>query len=224
MDYEHARFNMIEQQIRPWEVLDQDVLDLLSIVKRENFVPAAYRSLAFTDMEIPLNVDGRDFGEFMFAPRVEARLLQELAVRKHEQAVEVGAGSGYMAALLAHRARQVLSLEIVPELAQFAAGNLRRCGVINVAVEARSGADPARALGELRYDVIALSGSLPFVPDAWLQRLNVGGRMAAIVGEAPAMTAQIITRRTDTSFDTRNLFETSVQALTGFPRKDHFRF
>ena len=223
MDIEHARFNMVEQQIRPWEVLDQDILDLLFVVKREDFVPAAYRAMAFTDMEIPLNIDGRHTGEFMFAPRVEARLLQELAVRKHEQVVEIGAGSGYLAALLAHRSRQVRSLEILPELARFAGENLKRHGVINAQVESANGADPARVGGD-RFDVIMLSGSVAFVPDGWLARLNVGGRLAAIVGEPPVMSAQIITRLSEDSFDTRNLFETSVKALTGFPRKDHFRF
>ena len=130
MNIEQARFNMIEQQIRPWDVLDQDVLNLLAIVKRENFVPASYRDLAFADLELPLPAD-----EHMFAPRVEARVLQELAVKKHESVLEIGAGSGYMAALLAHRARHVLTIDIKPELAELAKQNLAANGVLNVEVQ-----------------------------------------------------------------------------------------
>src|SRR5438552_12475071 len=129
MNIEQARFNMIEQQIRPWDVLDQGVLSLLAVVKRENFVPPAYRALAFVDTEVPLPA-----GQSMLAPKVEARLLQELDVRKHERALEVGTGSGYMAALLAHKAQDVITLEIQPELADFALANLQRNGVPRVSV------------------------------------------------------------------------------------------
>ena len=149
MDIEKSRFNMIEQQIRPWDVLDTDVLDLLSVVKREHYVPEAYRALAFVDMEIPLAG-----GQNMLAPRVEARVLQELAVRKHEDVLEVGAGSGYMAALLAHRGRQVTTLDIVPELVAFARDNLSRNGVTNVDVVEASG---AQGWGDGLYDVICVS-------------------------------------------------------------------
>lgn len=224
MDIEQARFNMVEQQIRPWDVLDQEVLDLLFMVKREDFVPPLYRALAFTDTEIPLTIDGAATGERMFTPKMEARLLQALAVRKHEMVLEVGAGSGYMAALLAQRTQRVVSLEIEPMLAKFAAENLRRNGILNVSVEQRSGGDPAAAVGDSRFDVIMLSGSVPFVPEAWLQRLNVGGRLAAIVGDEPAMVAQLITRLSDTTFETEGLFDTSVARLSGFPRKPQFSF
>lgn len=224
MDIERARFNMIEQQIRPWDVLDPDVLSLLSVVKREQFVPAAYRAMAFTDMEIPLVADGRRTGETMLAPKVEARLLQAVMPRRHEQAVEVGAGSGYMAALLGYRARQVVSLELMPELADFAQSNLRAAGVDNVSVENRSGVDPAALFGDTRFDVVVLSGAVAFVPDAWLQQLNVGGRLAAIVGELPVMTAQLVTRTGQTTFETRALFDTVARPLVGFPERDHFRF
>ena len=221
MDFERARFNMVEQQIRPWEVLDQDVLDLLFTVKREDFVPPAYRALAFTDTEIPLVVDGVNSGETMFAPRVEARLLQALAVRKHEHVLEVGAGSGYMAALLAHRARHVVTCEILPALTGFARANLERAGVRNVVVDQRNGAEPA---GNAKFEVIVLSGSVPFVPESLLQRLAVGGRLAGIVGEAPAMEAQVITRTDEHSFSAVNLFETVARPLVGFPTKPKFSF
>ena len=135
MNIEHARFNMIEQQIRPWEVLDQGVLSLLAVVKREDFVPPAYRALAFVDTEVPLPA-----GQLMLAPKVEARLLQALRVTRHERVLEVGTGSGYMAALLAHKAQQVLTLETEPELVVMAAANLRRAGVGNASVRSLDGA------------------------------------------------------------------------------------
>lgn len=224
MDIERARFNMIEQQIRPWNVLDQDILELLGVVKREAFVPAAYRSLAFTDMEIPLTVDGHRTGETMLAPKVEARLLQAVMPRRHEQVVEVGAGSGYMAALLGHRARSVVSLEVIPVLAGFAQSNLRAAGIDNVTIESRDGAAPGPLFGDARFDVIVLSGAVAFVPDTWLRHLNIGGRLATIVGELPVMTAQLITRTSETGYDTQVLFDTVARPLVGFPEKDHFRF
>src|SRR5690606_36197536 len=161
MNIEQARFNMIEQQIRPWDVLDQDVLELLVVVKREAFVPLAYRALAFADSEIPL-----PHGEHMLAPRVEARILQELMVKKHENVLEIGAGSGYMAALLAHQARHVTTVEIEPELKALAEKNLADYGVTNVDVvqaDASQGLDNGQ-----QYDVIVVSGSLPVVPEKLL--------------------------------------------------------
>ncbi|MDE2121294.1 MAG: protein-L-isoaspartate O-methyltransferase, partial [Betaproteobacteria bacterium] len=167
MDFEQARFNMIEQQIRTWDVLDQDVLNLLGAVKREDFVPAAYRSLAFTDMEIPLPC-----GESMLAPKVEARLLQELGVRKHEWVLEVGTGSGFMAALLGHCAAHVLSLEIHPELAESAQQKLRQAGVMNTTVRCM---DASKELPPGEFDVIVLSGSVAQIPQALIDRLKPGG-------------------------------------------------
>ncbi|UCE32657.1 MAG: protein-L-isoaspartate O-methyltransferase [Burkholderiales bacterium] len=222
MDFERARYNMVEQQIRTWEVLDQEILDLLFVVKREEFVPSVYRALAFTDMEIPLTLDGRATGENMLAPRVEARMLQGIRVRKHEVVLEIGAGSGYMAALLAHRARHVTTVEILPELAEFAQANLRRAGVLNATVQTGSGAHGWNV--PETYDVIVFSGSVPFVPEIHLQQLNIGGRLAAIVGEAPVMTAQIVTRVTDTSYGVEPLFDTSTRPLVGFPQREKFRF
>ena len=222
LDIERARHNMVEQQIRPWEVLDQTVLDLLLLVRREQFVPPAYRLLAFADMEIPLKVDGVDTGERMFAPKVEARLLQELGIRAHEHVLEVGTGSGYMAALAAHKAQQVLTIEINPLLAAFGAANLQRNGVRNARVETGDGARGWAARAP--YDVIIVSGGLPVLPAELLAQLKIGGRLAAIVGEAPVMSAQVVTRVTETAFDTLRLFETVARPLANALRPSSFRF
>ncbi|WP_211451772.1 protein-L-isoaspartate O-methyltransferase family protein [Collimonas antrihumi] len=219
MNIEQARFNMIEQQIRPWNVLDLDVLELLTVVRREEFVPAAYKSLAFSDTEIPL-----PGGESMLAPKVEARLLQEAAVKKHEQVLEIGAGSGYMAALLCYKARHVTTVEIDPELKTLAAKNLAAYGITNVEVALGSGAQGWDQSETKSYDVIVISGSLSTLPDAFLKQLNVGGRIVAILGDAPVMTAQIITRTADSSYSTRHLFETDVKPLRDAAVHSHFKF
>ena len=177
MNIEQARFNMIEQQIRPWDVLNLGVLELLAVVKREDFVPPEHRGMAFVDTEVPLSN-----GECMLAPKVEARLLQELAVHKHERVLEIGAGSGYMAALLAHKAQHVTTLEIHPELARFAAANLRRAGVTNVTVTTADASQTLPTDGP--FDVIVLSGSVAEVPETLLAHLKTGGRLAAIVGRS----------------------------------------
>jgi protein-L-isoaspartate(D-aspartate) O-methyltransferase len=221
MNIEQARFNMIEQQIRTWDVLDQEILDLLVVVKREAFVPTAYKSLAFVDTEIPLPC-----GENMLTPKFEARILQEAAVKKHEHVLEIGAGSGYMAALLAHRARHVTTVEIEPTLKGLAAKNLSDYGITNVNVELGNG-----ALGWIGsdnigapYDVIVISGSLPVLPDAFLQQIKVGGRILAVIGEAPVMSAQVITRMSEVAYNTVNLFETSVKPLRNAIVPSPFKF
>jgi protein-L-isoaspartate(D-aspartate) O-methyltransferase len=206
MNIEQARFNMIEQQIRPWEVLDPEVLDLLFVVKREDFVPAAYRNLAFADMEIPIGS-----GQVMLAPRVEARLMQELGIRNTDKVLEIGTGSGYMAALLAARADHVVTVESRPEIAEFARQNLERAGVANVTIEIGDGAIGWAQRGS--YDAIVVSGALPSLPDALLKQLRLGGRLAAIVGEAPVMEAQLVTCSAEGVYNTINLFETVVPAL-----------
>jgi len=217
MNIEQARFNMIEQQIRPWEVLDQDVLNLLSVVKRENFVPAAYRSIAFADLEIPL-----PGGERMLPPRVEARVLQELALKKHESVLEVGAGSGYMAALLAHRAQHVLTVDIEPELAELARSNLIANGVLNAEVAT---GDASRGWpGAAPYDVICVSGGLPVMPQEFLEQLKIGGRIAAFVGAAPVMKAQIVTRVDEKQFRVSDIFETLVAPLKNAVHPPRFKF
>ena len=221
MNVEQARFNMIEQQIRPWEVLDQGVLSLLSIVKREDFVPPAYQALAFVDTEVPLR-EGGARGQSMFSPKVEARLLQDLAVARHEQVLEIGAGSGHMAALLAHKAQQVTSFEIVPELARMAEANLRRAAVMNARVIEGDG---SRGLPEQApFDVILLSGSVARVPQHLLEQLKVGGRLAAIVGFEPIMRATLVRRVGEDEYASVELFDTVAPRLLGFDEPTRFSF
>lgn len=217
MNTEQARFNMIEQQIRPWDVLDASVLSLLAVVKREDFVPAAYRSMAFFDTEVPL-----PNGQCMLAPKIEARLLQELEVRKHERVLEIGAGSGHMAALLAHKARQVVTLEIDPQLAKLASENLKRASVTNVSVMEGDGSKRLPTAGP--FDVILLSGSVASIPQGLLNELKVGGRLAAIVGQEPVMNAVLVTRVGENEFKSVNLFDTVAQRLVGFDEPSRFHF
>jgi protein-L-isoaspartate(D-aspartate) O-methyltransferase len=217
MDLEKARFNMIEQQIRPWDVLDQEILDLLAVVKREQFVPQAYAALTFVDMEIPLPA-----GENMMPPRVEARILQDLNVRKHENVLEIGAGSGYMAALLANRGRHVLTVDIHPELVALARKNLADAGISNVDVAEGNAADGWAEAAP--YDVICISASVPEIPQSILSQLKVGGRIAAIVGTAPVMEARIVTRVSDAEYQVVNLFETLAKPLQGAAQPSRFKF
>ena len=217
MNIEQARFNMIEQQIRPWEVLDPNVLDLLFVVKREDFAPAAYRNLAFADMELPIGQ-----GQVMLAPRVEARLMQELGLKKTDKVLEIGTGSGYMAALLAAHADRVWTVELNPELAETARANLKRQGIENVVVETGNGSAgwPAHA----PYDIIVVSASVPAVPAELLAQLKVGGRLFAIVGELPAMTARLVTRTGEAAYGDVGLFETSTAPLVEMAARPRFAF
>ena len=217
MNIEQARFNMIEQQIRPWNVLDPQILQLLSDVKREAFVSAAHQSLAFVDMELPL-ADG----QCMLFPKVEARLLQDLNVQKHERVLEIGAGSGYMAALLAHRAVQVITLEIKPALVELAKSNLRLAGIGNVEVRLGDGAKDVSALGS--FDVIVLSGSVASVPQALLALLKPGGRLAAIVGDEPIMQAHFVKRESGDKFVTTRPWDMCAPRLLSFPETSAFSF
>jgi protein-L-isoaspartate(D-aspartate) O-methyltransferase len=217
MNIEQARFNMIEQQIRPWDVLDPGVLELLAAVRREDFVPAAYKAMAFVDAEVPLPA-----GQVMLAPRVEARLLQEAQVHRHERVLEVGAGSGFMAALLGHKAQSVVSLEIVPELARLASANLQRAGLSNVNVREADGS--AGLAAEAPFDLIVLSGSVASVPQALLQQLKVGGRLVGIVGSEPVMRALRITRNAEQSFTEEELFDTVAPRLVNFGEPSRFSF
>ncbi|MGV3656066.1 MAG: protein-L-isoaspartate O-methyltransferase family protein [Noviherbaspirillum sp.] len=217
MNIEQARINMIEQQIRTWDVLDQDILDLLQVVKREAFVPPACASMAFVDAEVPLPC-----GQNMLPPKLEARLLQEAAIRKHETVLEIGAGSGYMAALMAHCARHVTTVEIEPELKALAERNLAGYGVTNVDVVQGNGARgwPAGA----PYDVIMISGSLPFLPEEFKQQVRPGGRILAVIGQLPVMEARLITRVTEDSYRSQTLFETVVKPLRDAPAHSAFTF
>jgi len=220
-DLERLRFNMIEQQIRPWDVLDFDILELLNNIRREDYVPAAHRGLAFFDMEIPL-VDGGEPGQVMLSPKVEARTLQDLKIQKHESVLEIGTGSGFMAALLAHRAKQVLSLEIDPQLAATAEQNLRKNGVHNVDVRVADGSKPLPS--GPTFDVIVLSGSVARVPQNLLGSLNIGGRLAAIVGDEPMMRANFVTRVSEGQWDTVQPWDTVAPRLRGFPEPSRFNF
>ena len=225
IDIERARFNMIEQQIRPWDVLDLDVLALLSQMRREDFVPLAHKALAFVDMQVPLLGDTEESlqnGWCMLEPKVEARLLQDLKLSGHEKVLEVGAGSGYMAALLAQRAQRVISLEIKPELARMARENLQRAGITNVEVRE---ADGSRGLpGEGPFDAILLSGSVFEVPHALLSQLKVGGRVAAITGNEPIMRATFITRTGETNYTTDQPWDINAPRLANFPEPSRFTF
>jgi protein-L-isoaspartate(D-aspartate) O-methyltransferase len=217
MNIEQARFNMVEQQIRPWEVLDQHVLDLLYVVRREDFVPQAYQALAFSDLEIPIGE-----GETMLQPKMEARILQEVAPGGTDKVLEVGTGSGYMAALLAHRARHVHSVEISPALKRFGETNLRKAGIVNVTVEQ---GDAARGWSKhAPYDVILLTGSTPVLPDAFLAQLAPGGRLFAVVGEPPVMSARLVTAVGGGSFNTLDLFETVLAPLKNALEREKFVF
>ncbi len=217
MNIEQARFNMIEQQIRPWDVLDAEVLGLLAAVKREDFVPAQHRQLAFVDTEVPL-----PDGQVMLAPKVEARLLQELKVQRHEKVLEVGAGSGFMAALLGHRAQQVITLDIHPSLVALASDNLRRAGISNVSVREADGRLGLASEGP--FDVIVLSGSVASVPQVLLDQLKPGGRLIAIVGAEPVMRATLFKRQADGSVAHTVLFDTVAARLDGFAEPTRFHF
>ena len=224
MNVEQARFNMIEQQIRPWDVLDAHVLDLLAAVRREDFVPPAHRALAFADLEIPLKPGEQAVaaGQVMLAPRVEARMLQDLQVAKHEKVLEIGTGSGFMAALLGHRAQRVLSLEIDDELARTAHANLQRAGVLNVEVRTADGArTDLSAHGP--FDVIVLSGSVAELREALLALLKPGGRLMAIVGDEPVMRATLV-QRTEAGLASSQPWDTIAPRLLNFPEPLRFRF
>jgi len=217
MNIEQARFNMIEQQIRPWDVLDTAVLSLLAVVKREDFVPAAYRALAFVDTEVPLPE-----GQVMLAPKVEARLLQEAKVQRHERVLEIGTGSGFTTALLAHRAQRVISLECRPTLAAMARANLQRAGIANAEVREADGSRGLAAEGP--FDVIMLSGSVASVPQGLLDQLKVGGRLVAVEGGEPVMRAVAYTRQSDTAISKVELFDTVAARLDGFAEPTRFQF
>jgi protein-L-isoaspartate(D-aspartate) O-methyltransferase len=216
MDFEQARFNMVEQQIRTWEVLDPSVLDLLGKVRREDFVPSPYRNLAFTDMEIPLG-----YGERMLAPKLEARLIQEAGLRSSDRVLEVGTGSGYMAALMAKLAQQVYSVEIVPELSAQAKAKFAEHGIRNVVAEVGDAACGWDA--HAPYDAIVVTGSLPQLPPAFEQTLAPGGRLVVILGDPPIMTVYRI-QCTGEGYSREGLFETSVRALRNAPQPARFVF
>jgi len=215
-DFEHARYNMVEQQIRTWEVLDQDVLDLLFAVRREDYVPPAYRTLAFADFEIPL-----PHGARMWTPKMEARVIQELRIQPGERALEIGTGSGYLTALLASTAAEVVSVEIDAGAADAARRRLAQHGFANVRVEQGDG---ARGFGDEAYDLIVLTGSTPLLAERLVEQLRPGGRLFAVVGERPVMTARMLRWTGPGSRATTDLFETVIEPLANAPAPARFVF
>jgi protein-L-isoaspartate(D-aspartate) O-methyltransferase len=217
MNLEQARLNMVESQIRTWEVLDQTVLDLLLTVRREEFVPEKYRDLAFADMEIPLG-----HAEVMLAPKMEARMIQELGVRKTDKILEVGTGSGYVTALLAKLGGQVVTVECIKEFSQAATRRLAGHGIQNVQFHIGDGSEgwPAQA----PYDVILLTGSVPLLSESFQKQLGAGGRLLAVIGEAPVMTANLITRVSERAFNSVGLFETAIPSLQNVKQPERFVF
>lgn len=213
---ELARFNMVEQQIRPWDVLDGNVLDLLRKVKREHFVPVDKQSMAFMDVEIPLG-----HGVKMWFPKVEARVLQALKLKASDRVLEIGTGSGYLTALMSRMAQHVTSVELVQELSARAACTLAAHHYDNVTLEV---GDASRGWGNEKYDAIVLTGSVPLPPESFYQMLNTGGRLFAIVGDAPAMHATLVSCVAPGVFETTVLFETSVALLTNAPQPQRFSF
>ena len=210
---EQARFNMVEQQIRPWQVLDPAVLHTLQHIARELFVPAAYQALAYTDTEIPLG-----HGQAMVAPRIDARLMHDVALKPTDKVLEIGTGSGYLTALLADRSHHVVSLEINPELRT----NLQGAGISNVDLRMADGSAGASDAGP--FDAIVLGGSVYEVPQALLDQLKVGGRLIAIVGEEPVMQATLYTRTSASAWDHKALWDTTAPRLLGFKQPSRFTF
>ena len=213
---ELARFNMVEQQVRPWDVLDANVLDLIKKIKREQFVPVDKQSLAFMDIEIPLG-----HGVAMWSPKLEARALQSLKLKPTDRVLEVGTGSGFMTALLSRMAEHVTSVEIQQELSTRAARSLAAHHYDNVTLEV---GDASQGWGSEKYDAIILTGSVPMPPESFYEMLNAGGRMFAIVGDAPAMHALLVTCVAPGVFETKTLFETSVAPLQNAPQPQRFKF
>ena len=220
MNIEQARFNMIEQQIRPWDVLDAHVLQLLAVIKREDFVPLAHKALAFVDMEIPLGSIA--LGQSMLSPKVEARMLQDLQIHKHETVLEIGTGSGFTAALLAHRAQFVTTLEIDATFAKTASQTLENNDVYNAKVVHADGSKDLSSFGT--FNVIILSGSVAQIPSTILNMLKIGGRCMAIVGDEPVMRATLVLRVSDTAFETKQSWDTVAPRLLGFPETPRFQF
>jgi protein-L-isoaspartate(D-aspartate) O-methyltransferase len=217
MNLEKARLNMVESQIRTWEVLDQTVLDLLLTVKREEFVPEKYRDLSFADLEIPIG-----HGEVMLAPKIEARMIQELDVRKTDKILEIGTGSGYVTALLASLGGQVVTVERIGEFSLAASRRLAGHGIQNAQLHTGDGSEGWSA--QMPYDVILLTGSVPALSESFKQQLAVGGRLLAVVGESPVMVAKLITRVSEHAFNSVGLFETAIPPLRNVKQPERFVF
>lgn len=222
MDFDKARFNMVEQQIRPWNVLDQSVLDLLSVVKREEFVCPSLKNMALTDCDLPIRLDGKNTGEFMFSPKLEARILQELYVKPTDKVLEIGTGTGYMAALLANKAAHVTTVEINPSLATAAQETLKRLMQTRIKVVQGCGFGMAAELGE--FDVIVVSGATELVPEPLFAQLKRGGRMIGVVGKEPLLQAVLTTKASTGEIASVPLFETYSPPLQNSPKAQAFQF
>jgi len=217
MDIEQARFNMIEQQIRPWEVPDQDVLDLLNEIHREEFIPDAYKDLSFADMRIPIGHE-----QTTMMPKVEARLLQSLRLKADETVLEIGTGCGYLTTLLAKSAKHVKSIDIYPDFIVAATDKIIKTGLTNIELEC---ADAYSLLDKSeKYDVLVLTASLPKMDEQFLNLLNNSGRMFAIIGESHAMEACVLTKQENGAYSKESLFETDLPALIGSEQKEKFVF
>lgn len=215
MNIEQARENMIKQQLRTWEVLDDQLLELLQQVPREDFVPPALRNLAFADINIPL-----DDGQVMMPPRMEARMLQALAIKTGEEVLEIGTGSGYVTALLAKQAKKVYSVEISPHLLQSAGEKLAAHGIRNIVLEQGDGAQGWNS--HKMYEVTAITGSLPILPRSFLESMTIGGRLFAIIGDAPLMEATLVTRVGNSDWSREVLFETELPPLKNVQQVERF--
>lgn len=216
MNIEQARHNMIEQQIRTWEVLDQRVLDLIARIPREDFVPEQYHNVAFTDVEIPLGND-----QLMMVPRVEARMLQALNIQGDEKILEIGTGSGYVTALLASQGKEVFSVDIHPDFCESASQRLAAHNINNVTLESGDAAEGWEKHG--KYDAIAITGSVPVLAESFKQSLNNGGRLFVVVGNSPVMEALLITRIAENDWREEPLFETDLQPLINAPQESTFK-
>lgn len=217
MNFEHARFNMVEQQVRPWEVLDAQVLDLLQSVHREDFVPVRYRKLAFADLAIPL-----EQGQSMMCPKVEGRMLQSLGIKHDDTVLEIGTGSGFITACLSGLARRVVSVEIFEELHLEAELRLRDKHMHNVELylgDVMSGWQPEQA-----HDVVVVTGSVPGVPEIFRGWVNPGGRLFVVTGESPAMEAKLLTRVGFSDWREESLFETDLPRLVNAEPPPAFEF
>ncbi len=216
INLDQARFNMIEQQIRPWEVLDQQVLDVIGQIPREQFVPQRYHKLAFADVRIPLG-----HGQVMMNPNVEGRLLQALSITETDNILEIGTGSGYLCACLAQLGNRVISVDMFADFTQTASQTLHQLGIKNISLHT---GDAAKGWSEQRHDVIAITGSLPSLSKRWRQSLTIGGRLFAIVGENPIMEALLITRISEDEWTQESLFDTELPALLNANKPSAFVF
>ena len=217
MNFEQARFNMVEQQVRPWDVLDARVLELLETTQREDFVPVRYRKMAFTDMAIPL-----DHEQSMMKPVVEGRLLQALELKPDETVLEIGTGSGFITACLAQMAKSVVSVDIHEQFSKEAAARLKEKGIQNVEIEtgdAMSGWQPEQA-----HDVVVVTGSVEDIPDQFRGWVNPGGRIFVVCGESPAMEAKLLTKLNATEWREESLFETDLPRLVNAEKAAEFEF